>query len=188
MNEGQVKSFERLGRIQKELSDGWMDYWSKYSNIDTWQFWVNLFLFLLPLIILFFAIDRKRAFHIGFFGYSVHMMAGYIDGFATRHGFWEYPFKIIPFLPISITLDTSLIPVVYMLVYQWTLHRKKNYYLYAIVVSALFALVLKPILAALHLFQLDNGANYFYLFLCYLFGSFAAKWITNVFVFLKKNG
>jgi hypothetical protein len=187
MNEGQVKSFERLGRIQKELSDGWIDYWSKYSNIDTWQFWVNLLLFILPLIILFFTIDRKRAFHIGFFGYSVHMMAGYIDGFATRHGLWEYPFKIIPFLPISITLDTSLIPVVYMLLYQWTLNRKKNYYIYAFVVGALFSLVIKPILANLHLFQLENGSNYFYLFLFYLFGSFAAKWITNVFVFFERN-
>lgn len=188
MNEGQLKSFERLGRIQKELSDGWIDYWIKYSSLDTWQFWVNAILFITPLIILFFTIDRKRAFQIGFFGFSVHMVSAYIDGFATRHVLWGYPYQIFPFIPISITLDTSLIPVVFMLVYQWTQKRKKNYYLYAIIFSAFFSLGLKPILSALDFFQLENGMNFFYLFLFYLSGTLTAKWITNVFVFFEKNG
>lgn len=188
MKDVQVNSFERLGRIQKELSDGWIDYWSKYSNVDTWQFWVNAILFILPLILLFFTIDRKRAFHIGFFGYSVHMMAGYLDGLATRLGLWEYPYKLVPILPISITLDTSLIPVVFMLLYQWTLKRKKNYYIYAVIFCALFAFGLKPILSDLHFFQFEGGTNYFHLFLFYVFGAIIAKWITNVFFFFEKNG
>jgi hypothetical protein len=187
MKEGQLSSLERLLNNQKELADNWIEYWLAYSSIGTWQFWVNVAFIIIPLIVLYFTIDRRRAFHLGFYGYSAHVLSTYIDGFATRHGFWEYPFKAIPILPISFGLDTSLIPVVYMLVYQWTLNHKKNYYIYALLVSILFAFVFKPILSALNLFTLENGANYFHLLLLYLSGALLSKWATNLFRYFEQS-
>ncbi|WP_239454451.1 CBO0543 family protein [Bacillus suaedaesalsae] len=140
-----------------------------------------------PVNILLFKIDRSRALHLGFFGYNVHVLSTYIDGYATNHGNWEYPFKAIPFLPISFGLDTSLIPVVYMLVYQWTLNHKKNYYIMLLLVSAVFSFVLKPILVSLDLFRFGDGQTYFHLFFWYFIGGVIAKWITNVFLYFEKS-
>ncbi|MFZ3588131.1 CBO0543 family protein [Bacillus sp. DJP31] len=187
MKTDQLNQLDNLRKLQEKLSNGSIDYWKEYSNIDTWQFWVNVSMLVVPLIILFIFIDRQKAFHLGFFGYSIHVYSGYIDGFGTRHGYWEYPFQAIPILPISFALDTSLIPVVFMLLYQWTLNNNKNYYLYAFLVCAIFSFVFKPIMSALSLIRLENGANFFHLFLAFIVGSILAKWITNLFLYFEKG-
>ena len=187
MNEEQSRHLENLKHSSHDLGFDWIDYWQTYSNIDTWQFWVNIVLFVVPLVVLFFKLDRKRAFHLGFFGYSCHVLSTYIDAYSTRFAFWEYPYKVIPILPISFGLDTSLIPVVYMLVYQWTLNRNKNYYIVITFVAGFFSFIFKPILSSVNLFQLSESTTYFHLFLWYLLGGLLSKWITNIFLKFEKN-
>lgn len=187
MNVEQSEKLEELRNIGKELSKSWYDYWINYSNIDSWQFWVNMLFLLIPLIILWFKIDRKHAFFYGYYGYSVHILSSYIDAYSTLRGHWEYPYKAFPLFPVSLSLDTSLIPVTYMLVYQWTKHRKKNYYVTLIILSAIFAFIFKPILSYFDLFQLANGKTYFHLYFWYFSGGVVAKLLTNVFIYLEKN-
>jgi len=187
MNEEQSKSLENLKNSSSDLSHDWVDYWKEYSSFDTWQFWLNLAFLIIPLIVLYFKLDRSKAFQIGFFGYSAHMLSTYIDGYSTRFGHWEYPYKIVPFLPINMGLDTSLIPVVIMLVYQWTLNRNKNYYIAVLIVAALFAFIFKPILTYFDLFQLSKGSSYFHLFLWYISGGILSKWVTNIFLHFEKS-
>ena len=188
MSGDQLKQFEELQKQEKELSQNWIDYWFDFSGLYTWEFWFNLIMLVGPLIALYFFLDRKRAFHIGFFGYSLHIIALYFDGFGTRNGLWAYPYKIFPFFPVNIGLDSSLIPVLYMLVYQWVLKRGKNYYLYALLVSVFFAFLFKPIMEVMGLFKLGEGMNYFYLFLFYYVGAIAAKLIfTNIFFTAEKS-
>lgn len=187
MNEEQSRNFDNLKHSSENLGYDWIDYWQTYSNVDTWQFWINIAFLVSPLVVLFFKLDRKMAFHIGFFGYSSHVLSSYIDGYSTRFANWEYPYKVIPILPISFGLDTSLIPVVYMLVYQWTLNQNKNFYIVITFVAALFSFVFKPILSTFNLFQLSEGTTYFHLFFWYLLGGVLSKWITNIFLKFEKN-
>lgn len=187
MNENQSKQLNNLRETSRELAHDWVDYWQTYSYLDTWQFWLNVTLLIIPLIVLFFKLDRTKAFQIGFFGFAAHVLCTYIDGYSTRFGLWEYPYKIIPLLPINFGLDTSLIPVVIMLVYQWTLNQKKNYYIAVLIVAALFAFVFKPILSFFHLFHLSEDSTYFHLFLWYITGGILAKWVTNLFLYFEKS-
>lgn len=187
MDAEQSNHLNKLKESSKELGHNWIEYWQEYSNVDTWQFWINIIFLVLPLIILYFSLDRKRSFQIGFFGYSVHVLSTYIDAYSTRFSHWEYPFKAFPFLPISFGLDTSLIPVTYMLVYQWTINHKMNYYIVTTILAAIFAFLFKPLLATVNLFQLSNGTSYLHLFLWYLLGGILSKWITNLFYWFQKN-
>jgi hypothetical protein len=188
MIEEQEKTLNHLKDIQENLGKDWLEYWHNYSSFDTWQFWVNVTMLILPLVVLYFFMDRRRAFHLGFYGFSIHVLAVYIDATALRYGLWEYPYKAIPFLPISFGLDSSLIPVVYMLVYQWTLNNKKNYYLYTFITSVCFAFIFKPILSLHELIRLTNGTNYIHLFVAYLLVALLPKWLTNVFIHFEKEG
>jgi hypothetical protein len=77
-----------------------------------------------PLLVLFFKIDKRKLFFMGFYGYSIHMLFGYIDLYNKNSGLLNDPFSIIP----GLSLASSFLPVTYMLVYQWTLNHKKNYY------------------------------------------------------------
>ncbi|BCJ87537.1 CBO0543 family protein [Effusibacillus dendaii] len=187
MTTEQQQYLDRLNHIQNDLTNAWMDYWKHFSHVGTWQFWVNVIILVLPLIVLYFLIDRKKAFHIGFFGFNVHVWFNYIDTFGVWYGLWNYPYRAIPFLPISFALDASLVPVVFMLVYQWTLNHNKNYYLYLTGLCLFFAFVLKPVMVALDLFQMHKGMNYFNLFLGYLVIMLLSKWITTAFVHLQKS-
>src|SRR5699024_7617240 len=82
-------------------------------------------------------------------------------------GMWEYPYHVIRFLP-SLYLDAALVPVCFMLLYQWTLNHNKNIYLYSILLSSVFAFVLKPIMVKFHFIHMFNGINYFHLILFYM--------------------
>ncbi|MFC3885994.1 CBO0543 family protein [Bacillus songklensis] len=187
MDVKQRSKIEHIEETQLEMTNSWFDYWQQYSDLGTPQFWVLLGFLVIPLIILFFRMDKRKALLLGFFGYTVHVAFTYIDTFGASKALWFYPYTVLPILPVSFALDVSFVPVTYMLVYQWTLDNKKSYYLSMLVLSALLSFVFKPVLAALQLFQLHRGANYFHLFLGYFAIAIIAKAITNVFIFLKRT-
>lgn len=158
-----------------------------FFNAGTWQFWVNIAFLDLPLIALYFLIDKKKALLIGFFGFNVHVWFTNIDQFGVLRGLWNYPYYVIPFTPVSFVLDVSLVPVVYMLVYQWTINNNKNRYLYLTLVSAFLAFIFKPILTWLDLFRMYEWMNFVYLFCGYLILMLISIWITAFFLHLQKS-
>ncbi|MCG0057242.1 hypothetical protein L6R34_33310, partial [Escherichia coli] len=69
----QQEYLKKIHSIQENLAKTWAEYWQQYSTPGSWQFWVTLGAFILPLVILYFLIDRKKAFHLGFYGFNVHV-------------------------------------------------------------------------------------------------------------------
>ncbi|PLR75719.1 hypothetical protein CU633_19570 [Bacillus sp. V3-13] len=187
MTANQKSFIEDLKNTRLKLSNKWIEYWNTYSDFGTWEFWVNLAFLIIPLIVLYFLIDKRKALLLGFYGFNAHVWFTYIDAIGGERAFWVYPHKVFPLLPTSFALDVSFIPVVYMLMYQWTLNHKKNYYLYIFILSAILAFVFKPLLASLDLIELNRGANYFHLFLGYLTIGVISKLVTNIFVYFEKQ-
>lgn len=180
MSDEQKEALKGLSDRLSSVTNDWSVYWKTYSNIDTWQFWVMLAFFIVPLITLVFMIDRKKAFRIGFYGLVIHVFAFYSDLYGTTQKLWEYPYTLTPLSQSSFGLDASLIPITYMLLYQWTVNHRKNYYLYIVLLAIVFAFVFKPFLSFIGLFHLEK-ASYGYLFLFYIAGGFISKWITDLF-------
>jgi hypothetical protein len=187
LNNEQKQFLDKLIVSGEELTKSWVEYWLKHSFIDTWQFWFNVILLISPLIFLFFMIDRKKAFHIGFFGFNVHVWFTYIDTFGARLGLWSYPYQTIPLLSANFGLDVSFMPVFYMLLYQYTYNYKKNYYLYAFGASIIITYTLKPIFLALNLLELHKGLNYIHLVIALIPVILVSKWITNLFLYFERN-
>ena len=167
---------------QKALNDYWKDF-SLYTSLE---YWMMVAFLIVPLIYLFFKIDKNKLFLIGFYGYSVHMLFGYLDLFGRNRGLWNYPFPVFPQIP-GFSIDSSLVPVTFMLVYQYTLNRNKNFYIYTIVTALIFSFLFKPLLVALGLFKMYGTINYLHLFIVYLFVLLTAKFITNVFLWMQRK-
>ncbi|TYP78121.1 hypothetical protein BCM02_102698 [Paenibacillus methanolicus] len=161
-------------------------YWETYSGMGTWQFWVVLAMLVLPLIVLALKLDRTKAFRLGFYGFAIHIIAFYSDLYATAHKWWAYPYRITPFPSMSFSQEAALIPVVYMLVYQWTINRRKNYYFYLLLLSLAFTFGVKPLLGAAGLFWLYDF-EYWQLLPFYYVGGLAAKWVTDLFHWAERN-
>ena len=173
---------DKIKELQINHSNSLLEYWFRFSFINTWQFWLFFALLIIPLIAIYKLIDKKRAMLIGFFGFNVHVWFTYMDLIGGSRNFWFYPYKVVPFLPTSFPLDVSFVPVCYMFFYQWTLHRKKNYYLYMLVLCMLLSFVFEPILVMLGLIELNKGTTYFHLLLGYTSVALISKIITNIFI------
>lgn len=172
-------SNEKIGQLSNE-------YWKEYSSFDTWQFWFVILMLVIPLIVLFWKIDRDKMLLLGFYGFSYHMLFAYTNSIGIRMALWEYPYEVLPILP-SFALDASFVPVTFMLLYQWTLNKEKSFYLYGTIVSGIFAFIIKPILVNLDFFRMFKGVNYIGLFLFYITFFVVAKLITKLFVKFQEN-
>lgn len=183
----QSESLNKITEKQQAIANDWTTYWTDFSSFSTWGFWFNVAMFTLPLLLLYYKIDRQRAFQIGFFGFNVHVWFGYFDTFGTVQGYWTYPFQMVSFMPNSFGMDASLVPVLFMLLYQWVTNTNRNYYLYSLILSVFLSFVLKPIFVSINVFKFNMGANYFHLFLTYIVIIVVSKLITNLFLFFQKE-
>ncbi|WP_227522044.1 hypothetical protein [Bacillus solitudinis] len=187
VSQEQLEAFNKITLMTEKLSKSQLDYWQLYSNIDTWGFKVVLFMFIIPLIVLYFVIDRKNILLLGFYGMNIHVWFSYINIAGIRQGYFSYPFELIPFIPGNLALDAALIPILYMLIYQWSINHKKKFYISSIVLSLILSFAFKPLLSYLNLFVLYKGANYFHLFILYCIIFLFSKLITNLFLKMQKN-
>ncbi|MFD1039454.1 CBO0543 family protein [Virgibacillus byunsanensis] len=187
MKEKQLELLNKIRSMAEEVTQFQIEYWKSFSDFGIWQFWVVILMLIIPLIVLFISIDKGKMLLLGFFGLNYHIWFAYVNSFGISLGLWEYPYQIVPFLP-SFALDASLVPISFMLLYQWTLNHKKNIYLYSILLSGIFAFVLKPIMVNLHFFHMFKGVNYVHLFLFYVAFFIVSKLITNLFLWLQQKG
>jgi hypothetical protein len=184
--DSRIVQFDKAAKIQKESTDAIVNYWNDFALYSSFEYWILAGILVIPLIILFFKIDKSKIFQIGFFGYSIHVFFAYMDIYGINVGFWHYPIQLIPSLP-SLSIDSSLVPVTFMLVYQWTLNRNKNYYVYSIIAAAILSFGFNPILVQMGLLKMYGKINYFHLFITYITVLILAKLITNGFVWMKKR-
>ncbi|RXJ04455.1 hypothetical protein DS745_03465 [Anaerobacillus alkaliphilus] len=150
---------------QEELSTIISSYWSQYSHMGTWQFWVVTSFLIIPLVILVFAVDRKRIFEVLFFGFVVHMLWTYAALALTNLGYFSYNYFSTPVLPASLNMTASVLPVSFLLLYQYCTNHQKNFFLFLLLLSAVFAFGFGSIEIKMGFLELRGGMNQLYLFL-----------------------
>lgn len=186
MNTDKIEYLKKLMSVEEKLSYTELHYWVTYSGFTTWQFWVNILMLFIPLIVLYFAIDRKKIFLIGFYGLNFHVWFTYLNIVGIRCGLWEYPNRLAPIFPYF-SFSASFAPVVYMLVYQWTINHNKNYYIFTLLLSAIFAYIVLPIFVAAGFFMIFKWITYTWLFVFITIVFLWTKMITSIFVLMHKR-
>lgn len=178
---------EQINKLQEKLTNAGIDYWLQYSSLNSWQFWFLVGVLVLSLIVLYLSIDRRKALLLGFFGFNVHAWFSKFESSAQELGLWTYSYEIIPFLRASLSVDAAFVPVAFILLYQWTLNNKKNYYLYATGLCLILSFLWNPFLSIIGLLQVDKGIDYFYLLFGYILVMLVSKWITNIFAHFQNE-
>ncbi|MEN2768545.1 CBO0543 family protein [Ornithinibacillus xuwenensis] len=175
-----------IEQLDTSIMDHILEFWNQYGHFGTWQFWFNVMTILLPLAVTFFVIDRKKIFQIAFYGYTFHAMLVYFDIFLTRNNFWDHPYHLIPYVPVSIPVDGVLVPVIFMLAYQFSLNHSKNLYL-VVFSTAIGATLLAWVWHLLGLLVFSNGMNIFHIYLLQISMALISYWFTKFFISLKKG-
>ncbi|CAM5408437.1 MULTISPECIES: hypothetical protein [Niallia] len=182
--------WDKINEINGQLHSLYSSYWDKYSDFATWQFWIILLSLLVPLIILYFMVDRRRLFEILFFGYTVHLLWAYIDLALSRTNYLTHTYFLTPMLPNALNITGSFLPVGFMLVYQYATNRKKNFYILTVLLSAVYTFICANIEKSMGLVTFHRGIHVIHLFLLDLFIVFVAYWFTRLllkFRILKKD-
>ncbi|GGE43249.1 hypothetical protein GCM10011391_22590 [Pullulanibacillus camelliae] len=159
------------------------DFWDQFSSWNTWQFWVILAVLIFPLVLLYFFMDRKRLFEIFFFGYTVHILWTYVDIFLETHNYMIHTYMLTWILPYALNLTTSFLPVGFLLLYQYCTNHRKNFYLFTIILSFIFSVILAPLEKYIGLVELRNHFHFYYVFFIDIGIAFIAYWFT---LFLRK--
>ncbi len=179
--------WENIYDTSEKLNSLLLDYWREYSYFDDWQFWVAVGFLVVPLILLFFFVDRKRIFEVLFYGYSVHILWNYTDTLLGSSNYFVHKYFAFPLLPYALSLTSSFLPVGFLLVYQFSTNHNKNVYFYTILFAAIFAFILAPLESVFGLIDLHYGMNYFYIFLIDIVIAFLALWLTKFILYLRHN-
>lgn len=154
-------------------------YWNQYSAMDSWQFWVVAALLVLPLVLLYFKVDRSKILLLFFFGYTVHILWTYIDIVLERYNFFVHTYFIAPIFPHALNMTASVLPAVFLLLYQYCLNHNKNFFLYTIILSALFSFILVPLEMYLGLVKLGKGMQLYHVFVIDVAIAYAAYLLTT---------
>ncbi|QDP41223.1 hypothetical protein [Radiobacillus deserti] len=174
---------EKILEQNDEINTLISSFWNNYSGFGTWQFWVVLSLFIAPLILLCFTVDRRRIFEIFFFGYTVHILWAYINIILDRYNFMIHPYSLTSILPYAINITSSMLPVGFLLIYQYCTNNGKNFYVYTLILSFIYSFVFASIEHQIGLLELKRGFNQFYIFLIDIGIVYIAYWATK---FIKR--
>jgi len=178
-----VKQYwKEINKASEKVSSLMHSYWREHSDWGNWQFWVILLCLLIPLIVLLVKLNRNRTFEILFFGFTVHMLWTYTDLSLIRLGYIDHKYFLIPFLPQALGITASLIPVAFMLVYQYCINQNKPFIIWTTVLSAIFAFCFVPIEMSLGLVSIFKGFNIVHIFFIDIAISMIAYGMTNFFV------
>jgi uncharacterized membrane protein YvlD (DUF360 family) len=75
-----------------------------------------------------------------------------------------------------------------MLAYQWTINKKKNYYLTLMVIAGILAFMIEPLLVKMNLYITYGNTTHLHSFIINVVVALFAKFITNVFLWIQKRG
>lgn len=173
-----MREAELQSEADKALREGWIS-----DIVFTWHWWLLAALFIVPWLVWWKVVDRKRIFEILTYGFMVMLAASLFDAIGVELDLWEYHYQFIPLLDVFIVYDVSVIPVIYMLIYQY-FHTWKSFIISSIVVSAIFSFVAEPILVGLSYHCLLQW-EYYYSFPIYIAIAVAFKYLIDT---LKNKG
>ncbi|GGJ65437.1 hypothetical protein [Virgibacillus salexigens] len=179
--------YHQIYELKEQLSFLRTEYWYQTSGVDTWYFWFNIASYIVPLVILYLFIDRRRVFEIGFFGYSIHMLWGYTNNFLSINNLLVHPHSFSFLIPVGLSVTAVILPVGFMFIYQYCTNYKKNYYFYAILLSVLFAYGFGAFSIAVNLLELHKWMTLTYVFLIDVMVAFLAYWLTKFFIWIGRQ-
>lgn len=168
------ESAYKIQAMQQAFSQARLEQWSN-DVVWHWQWWCLVAIFLLPWVAWWWLVDKRRLTQICLLGMFVLATAVWMDEIGTELGLWFYPYKIMPFYPQLVPINYSVLPITYMLAYQYT-PRWTQYLRMMLVISALYAWLAEPVLQALGIYQMLNW-KLWYSFAIYMVIAVSHRWL-----------
>lgn len=161
--------FPEIIKLNKMLRILAKEYWLE-NVLYTLQWWLLIFMLIVPLIVLWKLIDRNRVGNVLLYGFIISLVSTSLDRIGVELMLWSYPYYILPVPhPLLDPINCALLPVTYTLIYQY--FPKWKEFLIVLIVSALItSFLLEPLFVKISLYVLINWEHYYSLPMYIFFG------------------
>lgn len=167
-------SDEQVRQVHLKLIELRYEHWI-HRDLFTFQWWLLVVLLIVPWFIWWRFVDKKRLLEILLYGMLILASTTQLDIIGNESNLWGYPYKILPMIPRLISVDFGVVPVIYMLLYQY-FPKWKSFLTANLIMSAVFAFIAEPALVGLDLYQLHNWKN-IYSFPIYFTMTSLMRWL-----------
>lgn len=121
--------------------------------IFSFQWWLLICIIIVLWVTWIFLVDKNRLPIILLVGFTTSFFAIIMDDIGLALSLWAYPYQIIYFLNPLNSIDMAIIPVCYMLLYQY--FRTWKHFMMVLVLLSLFAVfIAEPLFVKLDMYVL----------------------------------
>ena len=174
----------KIAQLQSVFTDMRMEQWLQ-DTVFTWQWWLLVALLIVPWILWGVLIDKKRLTAVILLGMFVLATVTWMDDLGTDFILWYYPYKLLPVYPQLIPINYAVLPVTYMLIYQyfplWC-----SYITAIAIMAALYSFIAEPALAYLGMYQVLKW-QFYYSFPIYLLIGISHRWLVEKVLAINKK-
>lgn len=167
-------SVEQLAEMVRLLTQGRIENWLG-EGLGSWRWWTLVILLIAPWFAWLKLANKRQFNELTLFGLIVMVFTITLDELGFMLSFWDYPVDLIPILPRLSSVDYTVVPIVYMLTYQY-FSTWKSFFWALTVVSIVFSFLVEPIIVYLEFYVLIKWL-YWYSFIIYIIMGLVARWI-----------
>ncbi len=145
-------SFNQVLEAQNKCILMQIEHWREHELYSV-QFWLLMALLTIPWIIWWKVVDKRRLLEIFIYGLLISIAATTLDEIGCQLNLWEYRYDVEPLFPRLVSMNFTMLPIAYMLIYQYFPEWKT--FIYAnIVWSAIAAFIGEPVFIMLGIYEL----------------------------------
>jgi hypothetical protein len=177
-------SNEQLVEMVRQLTQARIENWLG-ECVGTWRWWFLVALLVIPWITWFKVVDKKKFIELSLFGLITILVTNILDELGFELSLWNYPLEIIPMFPRLISIDYAILPIIYMLLYQY-FPNWKNLFWAMTIASAFFSFIIEPLMVFLGFYQLLTWKHY-YSYPIYIVLALVCKWLTRIIIDMENK-
>lgn len=174
----------KVVQMQSIFTDIKMEQWLN-DTVFTWQWCLLVALSIAPWIFWWCVVDKKRFTEIVLLGMFVLMSSSWMDDLGTDLILWYYPYKLLPVYPQLVPINYAVLPVTYMLIYQY-FPLWRSYITAITIMAALFSFVAEPSLGYLGMYKMLKW-HYYYSFPIYILMGITHRWLVETVLAINKQ-
>lgn len=178
-------SSNEIAEMVKRLTDARIENWLGEA-LGCWQWWFLVIVFILPWFTFYLLADRKKLLESVLMLFLVMIFSITLDEMGFSLSFWNYPIQLIPIFPTLTSIDYSVLPVTYALIYQYC-PNWKSFFKGMICVALIDSFIIEPMLVRMGLYVMLKWSHG-YSFPIYILMGTISRWIVCKIIDIRKPG
>lgn len=146
-------SLEELLTAESHYHDVLRSYWRE-NNFLKARWWFLVSLSIIPAIIWWIAVDKKKLIENTAFGLFYGVAAIFLDSIGSNAMVWTYPVRLTPYInPQLYPYDVGVVIIPFMLVYQRFSYSFKKFFIATGLLSLFLAFIAEPGMVLLDIYM-----------------------------------